>query len=124
MLFRSGQGRVWTGGQARERGLVDRNGSFGDALLAAAKLAKLPPQYRVVYLDREPGKLERLAAMLTWQATRAWGDAAGSAVWPGMPLPPALNVLNEARDDLQWLAGAGVGTRPFSALTHCLCTPP
>ena len=51
------QGRVWTGAQAKERGLVDRNGSFADALNAAATRAKLPAGWRQQFLDREPGRL-------------------------------------------------------------------
>lgn len=114
-----GQGRVWTGAQALERGLVDRTGSLADALVAAAQRAKLPPQHRVQYLEREPGRLERLAAMLAAQVTAWMPDS--PLPWSPLPLPPALR---DAREDLQWLAGAGVGTRPFTALTHCLCTPP
>ena len=34
------KGRVWTGAQALDRGLVDELGSFGDALKAANKAAK------------------------------------------------------------------------------------
>ena len=35
-------GRVWTGGQALERGLVDSHGDFSDAIMKAAELARLP----------------------------------------------------------------------------------
>ena len=35
-------GRVWTGGQAMERGLVDSHGDFSDAIMKAAELARLP----------------------------------------------------------------------------------
>ena len=42
-----GQGRVWTGVQAKERGLIDTIGSYGDALRSAARLAKLGDDYRV-----------------------------------------------------------------------------
>ena len=38
-----GRGRVYTGEQAKERGLVDELGSFDDAVLAAKKLAGLRP---------------------------------------------------------------------------------
>ena len=38
-----GKGKVWTGRQALEHGLVDRLGSFWDALDAARGLGKLPP---------------------------------------------------------------------------------
>ena len=41
------QGRVWTGLQAKERNLVDRIGSYGDALASAAKRANLGADYRV-----------------------------------------------------------------------------
>jgi protease-4 len=37
-----GGGRVWTGRQARERGLVDGHGDFLDAIQKAAELAALP----------------------------------------------------------------------------------
>jgi protease-4 len=37
-----GGGRVWTGRQARERGLVDGHGDFLDAIKKAAELAALP----------------------------------------------------------------------------------
>ncbi len=42
-----GQGRVWTGNQAIEIGLVDRIGGINDAVNAAAKMAKLK-DYRIV----------------------------------------------------------------------------
>ncbi len=37
-----GGGRVWTGRQAHERGLVDSHGDFLDAIKKAAELAALP----------------------------------------------------------------------------------
>ena len=43
------EGRVWTGEQAKERGLVDKIGNLDDAIKAAAKLAKLENYNRVNY---------------------------------------------------------------------------
>ena len=37
-----GQGRVWTGGQAKERGLVDEFGGLDKAIEIAKQLAKIP----------------------------------------------------------------------------------
>jgi protease-4 len=37
-----GQGRVWTGGQAKERGLVDDFGGLDKAIEVAKQLAKIP----------------------------------------------------------------------------------
>ena len=55
------QGRVWSGSQALERGLVDRLGLYGDALKSAAVRAKLGDDPRVVYIEREPGAFESWA---------------------------------------------------------------
>ncbi|MCP4046433.1 MAG: signal peptide peptidase SppA, partial [Gammaproteobacteria bacterium] len=42
------QGRVWSGEQAAERGLVDRNGTFQDAIEASARIAGLGDTYQIV----------------------------------------------------------------------------
>ncbi|HEV7658433.1 MAG TPA: signal peptide peptidase SppA [Allosphingosinicella sp.] len=55
------QGRVWSGGMARQLGLVDRFGSLDDAVADAARRAGLDPAtVRRAYLEREPGFLARL----------------------------------------------------------------
>jgi protease-4 len=56
------RGRVWTGAQAKERGLVDAFGGLQTALNDAAKRAKLgdkPGTYRVRYIERETTPFER-----------------------------------------------------------------
>jgi protease IV len=62
------QGRVWTGAQALQRGLVDRLGSYRDALEVAAQRGKLPgadhADFRVTYLEREPGRLQQLLELI------------------------------------------------------------
>jgi protease-4 len=115
------QGRVWTGAQALERGLVDKNGSFEDALAAARARAKLPADARVAYLETELSPLQRLAAGLGGQALGQFAERLG------LPLSSAAlpaGVATEARDDLTWLAEmkdrSPIGM-PFMALTHCLC---
>ncbi|MEO8810680.1 MAG: signal peptide peptidase SppA, partial [Rhodanobacter sp.] len=45
------QGRVWTGRQALERGLVDQLGGLDDAVAEAARLAKLGKDYPVRYQE-------------------------------------------------------------------------
>ncbi|MGH7814162.1 MAG: signal peptide peptidase SppA [Candidatus Binataceae bacterium] len=56
------QGRVWTGEQAEPLKLVDSLGGFDDALAAAKRLAKLPPEAKVqlVELPAQPGLMETL----------------------------------------------------------------
>ena len=43
------EGRIYTGEQALKIGLVDKLGSFDDAVAEASKLAKLDGNYRVIY---------------------------------------------------------------------------
>lgn len=59
------QGRVWDGGTAHQLGLVDRFGSLDAAVEEAARRAKLDPaSARRVYLEKEPGFLEKMLARL------------------------------------------------------------
>jgi protease-4 len=112
-----GQGRVWTGLQAKERGLVDRTGSYEDALQAARTRAKLKPDSRVLYLDRDPGKLEQLVALL--------GARIAAAVGTPPALPGAAEQLwRSVQQDWSMVADVADGHKPFTALTHCLCVAP
>lgn len=113
------QGRVWTGAQALDRGLVDQLGSYGDALQAAAALAKLedkalPP---LIYMERERGRLERVLDGL--------GDVLAPPLLQSLRaqlgLPP---LLLQAGSELAWLAELGQGRKPFAAVVHCLCSAP
>ena len=54
-----GQGRVWTGEQAKERGLVDELGGMGKAVELAAELAKLN-DYEIEYVSGEKDFFEKL----------------------------------------------------------------
>jgi protease-4 len=56
------RGRVWSGAQAKERGLVDAFGGLQTALNDAAKRARLgdkPGTYRVRYVERQTTPFER-----------------------------------------------------------------
>lgn len=53
-------GRVWTGVQARDNGLVDVLGTFNDAVDLAAKSAKMGDDYRIRYYPQPKSFLEQL----------------------------------------------------------------
>ena len=118
-----GQGRVWSGKDALANGLVDRLGSYGDALQSAAKRGKLAEGYRVTYVEAEPGRLERLLQGLGVSLNAIAGTAIDfntAFVALGLSSPLAGGVV----DDLAWLHAMSEPRKPFAAVVHCLCTPP
>lgn len=119
------QGRVWTGVQAKERGLVDRLGTYGDALKSAAERAKLGSDFRVTYIEREVSKFDRFIEFFGGSAAQAAAQAFApyvkAAVAPtGLP----MGVAADAARDLSWLSEVADKRKPFTAVTHCLCESP
>lgn len=121
------QGRVWTGAQALERGLVDSLGGLDAAIASAALRAKLASEvgatrgFRVTYIDREAGRFEQLL--------EAFGTSAAQTVAShfDLRLTPARladGLSGPIRYDLGWLADLANGRKPFAAVTHCLCDSP
>jgi protease-4 len=110
------QGRVWTGAQAKERGLVDRLGSYGDALRAAAARAKLGDDPRIEYVEPERGPIERVLGMFDEARARTLAALIGGAA---AGVPPS--VAREVAHDLGWLADVAERRTPFGHVAHCLC---
>jgi protease-4 len=63
------QGRVWSGQDAKARGLVDRLGSFDDAVKAAARRAHLDT-YKIQFLETELSWAQSLALQVEVRAVR------------------------------------------------------
>lgn len=110
------QGRVWTGGQALERQLIDRTGTWSDVLKAARTRGKLAEDARLVWLEREPGRFEKLMGFFKSEAGGLIRQAVGVA---GMPAAVAEPLLS----DLSWLAEVAERRQPYAATVHCLCGP-
>ena len=62
-----GQGRVWTGADAKARGLVDELGGLEDAITAAAELADLT-EYKQVDLPKQKDLFQQIMEDLSGQA--------------------------------------------------------
>jgi protease-4 len=115
-----GQGRVWTGTQAKERGLVDTLGSYQDALKSAAKRAHLNGDYRVAYVERPSSAFERLFERLGMSEAMAINVQVKLGLLPdGLPAGAAAGVAK----DLGWLSEVADKRSPFAAVAHCLCEP-
>ena len=116
------QGRVWTGTQALERGLVDRTGSYADALKAAAGRAKLADgAYAVRYVEADRKPFDMLLERLTGAAVRALGPQLALDMLP-LGTPPVL--VQTVQRDLLWLNDMSASRKPFAAVVHCLCEAP
>jgi len=120
-----GQGRVWSGAQAKERGLVDSLGGYTEALKSAAKRGKLGDDkgegFRVAYIESETSRLQRVIEMFSGAAARILAERFDLALVPaGVP----AKVAHEMKHDVGWLAKLAEEGKPFTAVVHCLCQAP
>jgi protease-4 len=113
------QGRVWTGTQARERGLVDSVGLFADAVRSAATRAKLGDKPRLIYIEREPGKFAQIVNMLNTEVASLVGAQLDVRVGGAFGVAPSL--VKDASRDLGWVADIAERRKPFAAIVHCFC---
>lgn len=113
---RVARGRVWSGVQAKERGLVDQTGTLQQAVDSAARIAGLGTDYDVQYAEQPLSPFENFLLRMTGGALARLGLAQRSTLpWARQPL------LADLLEDLRILASAGEG---FSLAAHCLCRAP
>ena len=116
---RIARGRVWSGADAKERGLVDKLGGLPEAIASAAAKAKLGKEYRVTYVEKERSLKEKLVAGLT---ARASGVAAAFG-WTLLPAPEPARGPGEAlvRAVASELDALSAWNDPRGIYAHCLC---
>lgn len=108
------QGRVWSGAQALQRGLVDQLGGLHDAIAYAAKAAKLGDDFAVRYIQPPVGPWQRFLLDM--------GDSASMRMLTslGMSLPRSwLAAAPEFLPELAWLQHAVPG-KPVE-YAYCFC---
>ena len=106
------RGRVWSGSQAAERGLIDRTGTLQDAIDAAARIAGLGSDYRVHWVQPE------LSAFETFLLELTSGVLARMNIDTGPAEMLRKSFLQNLLDDLRMIAGSD---REFVVAAHCLC---
>ncbi|HMM67049.1 MAG TPA: signal peptide peptidase SppA [Dokdonella sp.] len=110
------QGRVWSGSQAKERGLVDKLGGLQEAVASAAARADIASDYRTRYVERELSAWERFALNLSNS-----NAAISLGRWSGLSsLPTALLGNAELERTVALLRNLG-GNR-YGVVAHCFCT--
>jgi len=109
------QGRVWTGEQALQRGLIDQLGGLHDAVADAAARAKLGKDYGVRYQETPLGGIERFMLGFSQNATvrvlQGWG----------MQLPRWFARVPAMTGPLRLLRNAEAG-KP-NVYADCFCAP-
>jgi protease-4 len=109
------RGRVWSGIQAKDRGLVDQTGTLQQAIDSAARIAGLGSDYQVFYSETELTPIESFLLELTGNTASRLGLTPPSDAWVKSGLFESL------LRDLRLLASANDG---FSLAAHCLCAAP
>ncbi len=106
------QGRVWSGEQAAERGLVDRNGTFQDAIEASARIAGLGDSYQIEWIEPEKSTLDEFLTDFMAGAVSRLNLSVSTPV--SLPVPWLQVMLN----DLQFIVSR---QGKFTVAAHCLC---
>jgi len=106
------QGRVWSGQQAAERGLVDRNGTFQDAIEASARIAGLGASYQIEWIEPEKSALDEFLTDFMSGAVSKLNLSVSTPV--SLPVPWLQAILN----DLQFIISR---QGKFTVAAHCLC---
>ncbi len=112
---RIARGRVWSGSDALDLGLVDKLGGLEAAIESAAERAELEEGYRVFYVEDQPTWRERLLERLVDVAARA---RAGTSPALTVPATPAVRVLDSMETELRLLSR---WDDPHRLYGHCLC---
>ena len=111
------RGRVWSGAQAKEKGLVDAMGGISDAVADAAARAKLGKgAFDVEYIETPMSPFEQFLENLS-----------RNSATQGLVrnVSPALGFINQTAlgrqvsGDLLWLNRQG--GKPYNAVAHCFC---
>jgi len=119
------RGRVWSGAQARDRGLVDAFGGLQDAIDDAATRAKLGKRddYRVRYIEKMATPFERFFTGFSGSRIGgAWLQQSGFAR-DLLATAVLAHGVPQVHRDLQFLDTAtarGPG-QPVKALAYCFC---
>lgn len=108
------RGRVWSGADAQELGLIDRLGGLEDAIASAAKLAEIGDDYRVDYLERElEFKDQLMVELMTWSADW-YQPEIRQASRPRLGKLVADYIHDQAETMLQF-------DDPHGIYAHCMC---
>jgi signal peptide peptidase SppA, 67K type len=114
------RGRVWSGAQARDRGLVDEFGGLQDAVADAAERARLgePGKYRVRYIEKAASPFAQFMAGFAGSRIGSWAlaDSGVARMMLARTLPEMDTQLRFVEQAVKDRNGA-----PVRSLAYCFC---
>lgn len=112
------EGRVWTGQQALEHGLIDSFGGLEEAVAKARTLAKLDEKAESFYFGREQSPFEIFVSQLQISLIRVFPDFSSSffSRLEKMPVIQDFHWLVKTLEDSESTTGL-----PFAPVVHCFC---
>ncbi|WP_313344483.1 signal peptide peptidase SppA [Stenotrophomonas sp.] len=115
------RGRVWSGAQAKERGLVDAFGGLKAAVADAANRAKLggPDKVRVRYIEKPATPFAQFLGGFAGSHAGAWmlGESGMARMMLARSMPEVDTQLRFVED----AARDPRGSAPVKALAYCFC---
>lgn len=115
------RGRVWSGAQAKERGLVDELGGMKAAIADAATRAKLGKgKYRVSYIEKAATPFAQFMNSFAGSRAGAWalGESGVGRLMLARTLPEVDTQLRFVEDAVR---EGQAGGPPVKALAYCFC---
>lgn len=115
------RGRVWSGAQAKERGLVDGFGGLKAAIADASNRAKLggPDKVRVRYIEKPATPFAQFLSGFAGSHAGAWmlGESGVARMMLARSMPEVDTQLRFVED----AARDPRGSAPVKALAYCFC---
>ncbi|MGK7294485.1 MAG: signal peptide peptidase SppA [Candidatus Wenzhouxiangella sp. M2_3B_020] len=115
------EGRVWTGTQALDRGLVDQLGTLEEATASAARIAGIGDDFDTVYVSPRLSALDRLFANMGAKALAASGL---QRTLSNMGWFPGRSLVRRLQGQFALVARASGSRTPAEPMAHCLCEAP
>ncbi len=116
-IDRIARGRVWSGAQAKEFGLVDELGGFDAALAHAAKLAKLGKDFQTKYEEKSLSPFEQM--MVDMGGSRLTRLLNARSLF--LPMVGDMDLRKAEIERIERLMQQRHAGLPFSVQAHCDC---
>lgn len=113
------EGRVWAGSSARQIGLVDEYGTLDDAIVQAAKLARIDPaKVRPLFIEKRPAQWKEMLRSVVAPEDEARENAGIADPWRTVAGRPDAMLIRALADIHRLLNGPSVQVRCLECMSR------